>query len=86
MLDVKWVKTTAAIYNAIFAAHHANFSVFETCTYHDGSEWGASGTLILTAWGFKGAPCALIKSEGRGDADIVTDWQYFIAIPIETDD
>lgn len=80
MLEVKWIKTTHAVYAAIYEAHHAKLITYSTASL---------ANFWLTEWGFILADAPLIKSEAVGwwsESDRMTgetedprEWSYYIA-------
>lgn len=68
-MTTRWIPTSAAIYGAIRAQHHANMRVFGTIT--DTGDYNG-GPHIMTEWGLPGADYPLIKSDEK--SGVVTYW------------
>lgn len=64
MSDVRWIKTTAEVYNAIYGQHRKELCLHGTIT--DTSDYHGA-PRIMTEWGLPGADYPLIKYDIRGE-------------------
>lgn len=83
MLEVRWHPIDKGTYSAILSKFGTGLMPFATHTCMDGCEFHAE-TNFMTEWGFRDAPCPLIKSHMRGERGTPSErWEYWIAEPIE---
>lgn len=79
MNPVRWMRTTEAVYGAIYSQHRKDLRLHGTIT-ETGDYNG--GPRIMTEWGLNGADYPLIKYDIRGEEK--TFW--LVAISKEDDE